>query len=89
MKKEGDDVRVHIDGGLRVPPGGVVVVSPLDGRRTVTGSVPARLLLRTGGPTSASARRFNCDLPEAIPMTLPIPAATATGTSRPMAASTS
>jgi hypothetical protein len=37
--------RMHIDGGLRVPPGGIVVVSPVDGARTIVRTLPADLNL--------------------------------------------
>jgi hypothetical protein len=35
--------RMHIDGGLRVPPGGIIVVSPLDGTRIIVRNLPADL----------------------------------------------
>ncbi len=37
--------RMHIDGGLRVPPGGIVVVSPADGTRITIRKLPADLSL--------------------------------------------
>jgi hypothetical protein len=46
MTRDGDAVRVRIDGGLTVPSGGIVVVSPLDGRQTVVRKVPSDVLLR-------------------------------------------
>ena len=45
MKTEGDAVRITIDAVTAVPPGGIVVVSPLDGSETVVRAVPATLSL--------------------------------------------
>jgi len=38
---------LHIDAGLRVPPGGIVVVSPIDGSRSVIRRVPADVKFAT------------------------------------------
>ena len=37
---------MHIDAGLRMPPGGIVVVSPIDGARTTTRTLPADVKLK-------------------------------------------
>ena len=39
--------QMHIDGGLRVPTGGIVVLSPIDGKRIVIHDLPADLSLRS------------------------------------------
>jgi hypothetical protein len=47
MSLEGDAVVMHIDDGLRVPPGGIVIVSPLDGERMVIHSLRPEIPLRS------------------------------------------
>ncbi len=38
--------RVRIEDGIRVPPGGIVVVSPFDGSKTIVRDVPAEIKLK-------------------------------------------
>ncbi|HSP34779.1 MAG TPA: discoidin domain-containing protein, partial [Thermoanaerobaculia bacterium] len=45
MKTEGDAVRITIDAATAVPPGGIVVVSPLDGSESIVRTAPASLSL--------------------------------------------
>jgi len=49
---KGDSLR--IEGGLHIPPNGIIVVSPFDGSRIVVRSVPAEVRL-SGAPPSAAA----------------------------------
>jgi len=43
MSRDGDAIRVSIDRGVKVPRGGIVVVSPFDGRERTVRSLPATL----------------------------------------------
>jgi hypothetical protein len=45
MLEEAGSIRVHIEDGLRLPPGGIVVISPVDGRETVVRALPADIRL--------------------------------------------
>jgi hypothetical protein len=45
MVEEDGAIRLRVDDGLRLPPGGVVVISPLDGSETVLRALPADILL--------------------------------------------
>jgi hypothetical protein len=51
-----DATSMHIDGGLRMPPGGIVVVSPLDGTRTTIRNVPADVQLKSQSSSSSFVR---------------------------------
>jgi hypothetical protein len=51
-----DATSMHIDGGLRMPPGGIVVVSPLDGTRTTIRNVPADVQLKSQSSSSSCVR---------------------------------
>jgi hypothetical protein len=59
MTPEGGSIRVRIREGMRVPSGGIVVVSPIDGSETVIRAVPADFLLtsesRGGGRTKKTS----------------------------------
>jgi hypothetical protein len=46
MSREGDAIRVTIERGVNVPRGGIVVVSPFDGRERIVRSLPATLEIR-------------------------------------------
>lgn len=46
MTEERDGIRVRIGEGLTIPRGGIVIVSPLDGRESVVRRLPADVLLR-------------------------------------------
>lgn len=43
MKSEDESVVVHIEEGLNIPPGGIIVVSPIDRRETVVRELPAEI----------------------------------------------
>jgi hypothetical protein len=43
MRIEGDAAVVRVEEGLTVPPGGIVIVSPFDGKETVVRKLPAQL----------------------------------------------
>ncbi|MBK5258531.1 MAG: coagulation factor 5/8 type domain-containing protein [Thermoanaerobaculia bacterium] len=45
VKAEGEEIRAHIGGEVRMPPGGIIFVSPIDGRETVIRTLPAHLRL--------------------------------------------
>jgi hypothetical protein len=46
MSRDGDAIRVSIERGVTVPRGGIVVVSPYDGRERTVRSLPATLEIR-------------------------------------------
>jgi hypothetical protein len=61
MKAEGDrGLRIRIEEGIDIPPGGIVVVSPIDGRETVIRQLPADVRLgpapKEGTPTAPGVR---------------------------------
>jgi hypothetical protein len=49
MLEEEGAIRVRIDDGLRIPPGGLVIVSPVDGHEKVVHTLPADIRLTTEG----------------------------------------
>ncbi len=46
MTMEAGAAVVRIDAGLRMPPGGIAVVSPFDGRETIVRSLPAEIRIK-------------------------------------------
>jgi hypothetical protein len=50
MTQKRGSVRVHIDRGITIPPGGIAIVSPFDGSETIVRSVPANVAIRRADP---------------------------------------
>jgi hypothetical protein len=48
MQEEDGAIRVRIDDGLRMPPGGLVLISPVDGSEIVLRTLPADIRLEAG-----------------------------------------
>ncbi|HVS31616.1 MAG TPA: discoidin domain-containing protein [Thermoanaerobaculia bacterium] len=61
MRREGDGVVVRIEEGIAMPPGGIVVVSPVDRKETVVRELPYERRLHDGAAGVPTRRRAGED----------------------------